>query len=174
MTNDDLIGDVTNDAGVEIMPPRNSLQFQHEIFCYKYVELKRNGTAAAEAAGYSPGLTARNMAFNLLKRPEIRARIIELAAPVLRKAKLDMEEMLGHIHAVATFDRRKLYHPDGRRKLFIELDTQTASAISHMGATDFVPYDKMKAIDMAMKHLGGFEKDNEQRRENLQIAVTFT
>jgi hypothetical protein len=43
-----------------------------------------------------------------------------------------------------------------------------------MGANDFVPFDKMKAIDMAMKHLGGFEKDNEQRRENLQIAVTFT
>ncbi len=114
------------------------------------------------------------MAVALIKRPEIRAKIIALAEPVLRIAKLDMEEMLAQIRAVATFDRRKLYHPDGTRKLFTELDAQTAAAISHMGPNDFVPFDKLKAVDMAMKHLGGFEKDNEQRKENLQIVVAFT
>lgn len=171
MVNEDLVGDVNSVA--EILPPNGALSFKDQLFCYKYVELKRNGTKAAEAAGYSPGATARNMASRLLQRPEIRARIIELSGTTLRKAQLDMEEMLGQIHAIATFDRRKLYREDGTRKLFHELDTATAAAISHMGAHDFVPFDKAKAIDMAMKHLGGFEKDNEQRRENLQIAVTF-
>ena len=173
MSNDDLVGDVTQ-AAAEILPPLSALSFKDELFCYKYVEFKRNGQKAAEAAGYSHGATARNMASQLIKRPEIRARITELAAPVLRKASLDMEEMLGQIGAVATFDWRRLYHPDGRRKLITELDAKTAAAISHMGPNGLVPFDKMKAVDMAMKHLGGFEKDNEQRRENLQIAVTFT
>lgn len=171
MANEDLIGDEIT-AG-EILLPESSLSFRDELFCIKYVELNRNGTKAAIAAGYSPSC-AQPQASRMIKRPEIRARIIELAAPVLRVSKLDMEEMLAQIRAVATFDRRKLYHPDGKRKLFTELDAQTAAAISHMGPNDFVPFDKLKAVDMAMKHLGGFEKDNEQRRENLQIAVTFT
>jgi len=91
----------------------------------------------------------------------------------LRRAGLDMDEMLAQIHAIATFDRRKLYHPDGTRKLFTELDAKTAAAISHMGPNDFQPFNKLQAIDMAMKHLGGFEKDNDQRRENLSINVTL-
>jgi phage terminase small subunit len=153
--------------------PALPLSFVEQLFCYKYVELRRNGRAAAIAAGYSQA-AASSRASELIKRPEIRKRIVEIAQPALRVAALDMQEMLAQIHAVATFDRRKLYHPDGSRKLFTELDAKTAAAISHMGASDFVPFDKMKAVDMAMKHLGGFEKDNEQRRENLQIAVTFT
>lgn len=170
MAHEDLVGDVN--AVAEILPPSSSLSFRDELFCIKYVTFKRNGKKAAEAVGYSP-LHAAAAASTLIKRPEIRARITELSEPTLRKAKLDMEEMLAQIHAIATFDRRKLYHPDGTRKLFTELDAATAAAISHMGAHDFVPFDKNKAIDTAMKHLGGFEKDNEQRRENLQIAVTF-
>lgn len=171
MSNDDLVGDVTPVA--EILPPLSALSLHEELFCIKYVEFKRNGAKAALAAGYAPSGAAA-CAVALIKRPEIRARITELAAPVLRKASLDMEEMLGQIGAVATFDWRRLYHPDGRRKLITELDAKTAAAISHMGPNGLVPFDKMKAVDMAMKHLGGFEKDNEQRRENLQIAVTFT
>lgn len=166
MSNEDLVGDVT--PAQEILPPSNALSFSEQLFCFRYVELKRNGKRAALAAGY-----AASNAVWLLKRPEIRARIIEIAQPALRKASIDMEEMLGQIHAIATFDRRKMYHPDGRRKMFTELDDKTAAAISHMGPNDFVPFSKERAIDMAMKHLGGFEKDNEQRRENLQIAVTF-
>lgn len=170
-SNEDLVGDVVVEA--EILPPNTALSFRDELFCIKYVELRRNGTRAAIACGYSP-TCANAMAVALIKRPEIRAKIIALAEPVLRIAKLDMEEMLAQIRAVATFDRRKLYHPDGTRKLFTELDAQTAAAISHMGPNDFVPFDKLKAVDMAMKHLGGFEKDNEQRKENLQIVVAFT
>lgn len=171
MSNEDLIGDV--EPAAEILPPRNVLSFNEELFCYKFVEFKRNAKRAAEAAGYSPGVTAQNIATRLMKREDIRARITELAQPVLRKATIDMEEMLGQIHAVATFDRRKLYNADGSRKLFTELDAKTAAAISHMGPNDFQPFNKMQAIDMAMKHLGGFERDNEQRRENLKIAVVF-
>lgn len=172
MANEDLVGDVES-AAAEILPPSTQLSFVEQLFCYKYVELRRNGRAAAIAAGYSKA-AASSRASELIKRPDIRRRIVEIAQPALRVAALDMQEMLAQIHAVATFDRRKLYHPDGTRKLFTELDAKTAAAISHMGASDFVPFDKMKAVDMAMKHLGGFEKDNEQRRENLQIAVTFT
>lgn len=171
MSNYDLVGDENQQQ--EILPPDNSLSFIEQVFCYKYVELRRNGRAAAIAAGYSPA-SATSRASDLIRRPEIRARIIELVQPTLRKSQLDMEEMLGQIHAVATFDRRKLYHPDGSRKLFTELDAQTAAAISHMGPNDFQPFNKMQAIEMAMKHMGGFEKDNDQRRENLSIVVNLT
>lgn len=138
------------------------------MFCIKYVEFNRNASKAAIAAGY-----AASNAHWLIKKPAIRARIIELAGTTLRRAGLQMEDMLAQIHAVATFDWRKLYHPDGTRKLLTELDAATAAAISHMGPNGLVPFNKLQAVDMAMKHLGGFEKDNDQRRENLSINVTL-
>lgn len=183
MSNEDLVGDLSSDESRETLTKRNdvtilapdlSMDPRELLFCYKYVELGRNASAAARAAGWTDA-SARVAGCNLLKRNDIRAKIIELVEPKLRKDKLDMEEILAQIHAIATFDRRKLYHPDGTRKLFTELDAQTAAAISHMGATDFVPFDKGKAIDMAMKHLGGFEKDNKQKGgESLSIVVTLT
>ncbi len=168
--NDDLVGDVTQ--AQEILPPENELRFREELFCLKYIEYNRNGMRAAIACGYSPA-SANATAIALIKRPEIRARIIEIVAPVLRKAELDVEEMLGQIHAVATFDRRKMFNPDGTRKLFHELDAKTAAAISHMGPNDFQPFNKMQAIEMAMRQLGGFEKDNKQKGESLKIVVAF-
>lgn len=170
MANEDLVGDVTGDA--EILPPLSSVTLSEELFIAHYVRLGRNGKQAAIAAGFAEsGATA--VAQRMLNRPRVRKRLAEVAAPALSKAKMSMDTMLGQLAAIATYDRRKLYHPDGTRKHFTELDDETAAAISHMGANDFVPHDKLKAIDMSLKHLGGYEKDNEQRRENLQIVVSF-
>ena len=37
--------------------------------------------------------------------------------------------------------------------------------------TSWFPWDKNRALEMAMKHLGLFERNNAQQRENLQIQV---
>ncbi len=167
MANEDLIGEEPKTQNVT-----TSVTLLEDLFCTHYVRLNCNGRAAALEVGYAAS-SAHSTAVKLLKKPHIQQRIREISAPLLSRAKINMETMLGQLGAIATYDRRRMFHPDGTRKLFTELDDETAAAISHMGPNDFVPHDKLKAIDMAMKHLGGYEKDNEQRRENLQIAVVF-
>jgi phage terminase small subunit len=71
-----------------------------------------------------------------------------------------------------------------------ELDDETAAAIASVevreefegqgegrklvGYTKKIRFwDKPAAINMAMKHLGLFERDNSQRRENLAIQVVL-
>jgi phage terminase small subunit len=151
-----------------VAPRTKQLTVAEQLFCAHYVAQRRNARRAAELAGFAPASGAR-----LVERPEIAAHIAELAKPQLDAAKLTMEAMLGQLAAVATFDRRRMYHSDGTRKKFHELDDETAAAISHMDANDFRPFDKLKAIDMGVKILGGYEKDNTQKKENLQIAVIF-
>jgi phage terminase small subunit len=166
MANEDLIG------GTEVAEALEPQELSHreEQFCVHYVRLNRNGTQAAIAAGYSEN-GADVSAVRLLARDRVSKRIAQLTEPLKQKLKLDLEETLHQIAAVATFDRRKLFNPDGTKKLIPELDDATAAAISHMGAVDVVPFDKMKALDMAMKHLGGYERDNKQKGENLKINI---
>lgn len=101
-------------------------------------------------------------------------------APSLKKQGVDLEEMLAQIAAVAKFDQRKLYDADGNRIPVHLLDDETAAAIARINQGvvgqvhgDVVPYDKMKAVDMAMKYLGAYEKDNRQKADNLAIQVNF-
>jgi hypothetical protein len=43
------------------------------------------------------------------------------------------------------------------------LTIATQAAISHEGPHGLVPFDKNTALNMAMKHLGLFERDNAQQ-----------
>lgn len=94
-------------------------------------------------------------------------------APGLKGNRITLENMLAQISAIAMFDKRKLYDADGNRIPVHLLDDETAAALSHFTKDDLVAYDKTKAVDMAMKFLGGYEKDNAQKQENLAIQVNF-
>ena len=72
---------------------------------------------------------------------------------------------------MAFFDRRKLFRPDGTEKHTTEWDDDTTAAISHISATGPVPFDKNAALEKAFKHLGLYERDNTQRREDIRIIV---
>lgn len=168
MANEDLIGDVRPKQ--QVLEPSDELSLREETFCAVYITNGENGTQAALAAGVPQG-SAAWWASQALKKPKIQAEIERLLEPVREQHGLTLERVLKEIKAVATFDKRKLYDKDGRRKAIVELDDETAAALSHFGANDVVPFDKLKAIDMAMKHLGGYEKDNTQRAENLKINI---
>lgn len=99
-------------------------------------------------------------------------------APGLKANGVKLENMLAQISAVANFDPRKLYDAEGNRIPVHLLDDETAAAVARINAGvignvhgDVIPYDKMKAVDMAMKHLGAYEKDNLQKAENLALQI---
>ena len=66
-----------------------------------------------------------------------------------------------------------LYGTDGKENLPHEWDDETAAAMSPRLESGATPHDKNRALDMAFKHLGLYERDNAQRGESLAIQVNI-
>lgn len=147
------------------------------LFVAEYLK-DRNGTQAAIRAGYSPK-TAHQTAYELLRKPEIAARIRENAESVAAIAGLTVERTLREVARIAYFDPRKLFNKDGQPLQLHELDDDTAAAIQGVEVLEewegsgadrrlvglvkkYKVADKNSALDKAMKHLGQYETDNKQ------------
>lgn len=76
-----------------------SLNPKQGRFAREYV-IDLNGTQAAIRAGYSEK-TAGQQAFDLLKKPEMQARIAELAKDRMQKAEVESVEILREISKMA-------------------------------------------------------------------------
>lgn len=179
MANEDLISD---DSASDLVTVDQDLSLKAEAFCREYVLNGFNGTQAY-LSKVSPDISpeaARVGAHRLLQRDNVTRRIATLMAPGLKANGVKLEEMLAQIAAVAKFDQRKLYDADGNRIPVHLLDDETAAGVARINAGvignvhgDVIPYDKMKAVDMAMKYLGAYEKDNAQKQENLAIQIVL-
>lgn len=172
MANEDLISD---DSTSDLVTVDQDLNHRQEAFCVAYVTNGFNATQAYMAAGYgttNPDV-AKSCASQLLAKPNVTRRIATLMSPGLKANKITLENVLAQISAIANFDKRKLYDADGNRIPIHLLDDETAAALSHFTKEDLVAYDKTKALDMAAKYLGVYEKDNAQKQENLAIQIVL-
>jgi phage terminase small subunit len=159
---------------------KQSLTYQQRVFVAEYLK-DRNGTQAAIRSGYSAH-TAAEQAKRLLRNAQIQASIESFVIKAEEKAGLTVERTLREVARLAYFDPRRLLNADGSPKPINELDDDTAACLAGMdileqfeGSGDqraFVGYvkkykiaDKNAALEKAMKHLGLYEKDNEQKPE---------
>lgn len=154
------------------MALKNKIKARHRAFATAYTSNGRNGAQAAIAAGYSKK-TARFAASRLLTNANVLAIVEELSARAEEVMNLTAEKALKINAAAVLFDPRKLFRADGTAKLIGELDDDTALAISHIGPQGFVPNDRLRALDMAFKNLGLYEKDNTQRAESLALEIVL-
>lgn len=136
-----------------------------------------NATAAYMRAGYrATGHAAVACAHKLMKNRYILQAIAE--GKKAREARTDIEadRVVKETARIALFDPRKLFHDDGTPKGIHELDDDTAAAISglkvvtkgnaDMGFGEVLEYkiaDKNSALEKLFRHLGLYEKDNEQQ-----------
>lgn len=158
------------------------LTFQQRVFVAEYIK-DRNGTQAAIRTGYKAN-SAQEQASRLLSNAMVREAIDAFVIKAEEKAGLTIERTLREVARLAYFDPRKLLNPDGSPKPINELDDETAACLAGMdileqfeGTGDerqFVGYvkkykiaDKNAALEKAMKHLGLYEKDNEQKSDPL-------
>lgn len=81
-------------------PAKETMNFRHEKFCVEYRKNKGNGTAAAEAAGYSKK-TAAQQAARLLKNVKIQNRIEQLAKDAIRKNIIAVDERAAVLSKIA-------------------------------------------------------------------------
>lgn len=135
-----------------------------------------NATQAAIRAGYSPK-TAGVQGFDLLKKPEIAAAIESLRNEHAKNTGLTVERVLTEAMRLAFFDIRKLADAEGNPIPINQLDDDTAAAIQGLElATErsrdedgsgtvvrkYKIADKNAALERLFKHLGLFQKDNDQ------------
>lgn len=82
---------------------------QHERFCNEYL-VDFCGTKAAARSGYSKK-TAGSQAFDLLKKPEISARVKELHEDSLSAVQLSAKMVLEELKRIAVCDVNDAFNP---------------------------------------------------------------
>lgn len=152
-----------------------ALNPKQQQFVVEYL-VDLNATQAAIRAGYSPK-TAGVQGFDLLRKPEIAAAIESLRNEHAKKTGLTVERVLTEAMRLAFFDIRKLTDAEGNPIPINQLDDDTAAAIQGLElATErsrdedgsgtvvrkYKLADKNAALERLFKHLGLFQKDNDQ------------
>jgi phage terminase small subunit len=112
---------------------------RHEIFAREYA-VDLNGKRAAIAAGYS-AKGAEVRASEMLAEPEVTEMIDTLLSE--RASRLDIKgsRILEMLHAIATFDARDFYRPDGSLKEVHELSYETQLGLAGF-EVDHIPGGK--------------------------------
>lgn len=147
---------------------------RRKLFVEAYLSNGGNATEAAKTAGFS-SKTARFQTSRLLTDVNIQTAIAARAEAVADKYSLNAEMVAKSIVQEINFNPKKLYNDDGTLKAITELDDDVASCLAgvefaQLGSPDAPVFvrkykwaAKAPAREQAMKHLGMFEKDNEQK-----------
>lgn len=155
-------------------------------FADKWFETTK-GRESAIYAGYSEK-TADQIAYNLLQEPEVSEYIQKLREEYASKNGINKESILNEYRKIAFSDVRKILTVDGGMRDIDDIDDDTAGAIAGIESFDEVTregeklgtnrkiklHDKLRALEALSKHLGLFEKDNEQSRIKIPETVTVT
>lgn len=117
--------------------------------------------------------TVHEAASRMAANYKVNARICSLRAAAERLSTLEASRVLDEIAKLAHSDVSGIMHPDGRVKLPHELDPATRAAVASFeidakGTIKYRFWDKNSALDKAAKHLGLFERDNDQQTAPLR------
>lgn len=138
------------------MAKANELNEKQKKFCEEYL-IDFNGTRAAIEAGYSKK-TARSTASENLTKPNIQQYLKELINQRSERTKITQDEVVTNIVEVmqrcmqakpVLFMGHQVQDEDGNN--LWKFDSQGAN----------------KALDMLMKHTGGYKEDNKQQQANI-------
>lgn len=175
---------------------RTKLNPRQAVFCAEYIT-DFNATQAAIRAGYASKYAAR-VAYKMLLQPHIQEAVNREITARAKRTHITQDRVLRELAAVAFFDPRKLFAPDGSPLPINELDDATAAALGGLDVQEvfegsgenrvFVGYvkkykvaDKNAALGNAMKHLGMLKEslalsgpDGGPVEVNVKQAITTT
>jgi phage terminase small subunit len=167
--------------------PRAGTAERRQAFVRAYITNGHNATQAAIAAGFS-SRSARMQGARMMTNDDVRRRIAELRDATAQAAELTITETIRELRAILINDPGLFLTDDGAVKPVSDWTPSMRSAIAsleveerfegHGKNREFVGYtkklkfwDKGAAIDKAMRHLGLFERDNDQKQVNLNVQV---
>lgn len=164
-------------------PTINKLTIKQENFAQAYVKL------GDKSAAYRDAYNCENMkpesinrkAFQLFHEVKITARIQELQKEVAERNKITVDELVQTLAGMVRFDPATIYDENGVLKSIHDIPIVARQMISELTIDEIKDYqdghkivigqtkklklfDKLGAVEKLMKHLGGYEKDNEQKK----------
>ena len=134
------------------------------------------GAHAATRAGYSER-SAQTTASRLLSDDKVTQAINERLADQRQRSEIRADNVLGEINKIALFDPRKLFDANGNPLPIEALDDDTAAAVAGLEVeakadgsrvAKYKLASKLDALEKLMRHLGQYEKDNEQQGQLAQ------
>lgn len=154
-------------------------------FCDKYFETL-NASESAKFAGFSDD-TARQQGYFLLQEEDVQIYLSKLRAKLQSKTDITTERVLREVGRLSFSDIRAYYNDDGSLIPVHLLPDDAAAALASVEIDDiFVyekgikkvigqtrkikTYDKIGAIEKLMKHLGLYEKDNDQSKMIIKVT----
>ena len=157
---------------------------KQERFCLAYVETGNASEAYRRAyrTENMKALTVNDGASKLLNNPRIAHRVKELQRQAQKRTEVTIDGIIKELAAVGFFDIRSIYHDDGTLKHPKQLEAEVAKGIQEITVRRVVTeegemvetvryklHNKLQALDMLMKHLGGYEKDNRQKQNDIIV-----
>lgn len=156
---------------------------QHKRFADKYFETL-NASKSAIYAGFSED-TARQEGWRLLQREDVQARLDELRKELDAKTGISQQKVLQEIAKIAFADIRNYYRGDNQLIPVCDLDDNEAAALSSLKtfeeftrdgeligtSKEIKLYDKLAGLEKLARHLGLYQKDNEQSKAAIQINI---
>lgn len=154
-------------------------------FCEEYV-IDLNATQAAIRAGYSQD-TARSIASENLSKPNIQEYIQKLQLEISERNKITVDECVQILAKLARFDISDIYDENGQLKSIHEIDDDARLSLEGVETDTQLSFGKegdnigrtvtkkvrisnrKQAIDMLMKHLGGYKEDNSQKQPSVTV-----
>lgn len=139
---------------------------KQERFCQEYI-IDLNATQAAIRAGYSKN-GANVTASKLLSNTNIASRVRELNEKVSAKLEITAEYVLAGLKEVAErcLQRAPVMEWDPEAKAKVQ-----ATTVDGEGIWTFDSQGGNRAFELLGKHVGLFEKDNDQKKPIINVNV---
>jgi hypothetical protein len=174
------------DAAAAGEPPRRkagrsawAVAKRRKLFVEAYLSNGHNAAQAAIAAG-TGGKQPRAEGWKLLHHPEVQHLIATRAERVAELAEMNTATWARELRAVAFSDIGKLFDGDGKLIPVPHLPAHVRAAISSVKVhttkeratiVEYKFWDKCTALQTMARHLGLFERDTAQTKQDIHVRV---
>lgn len=162
---------------------------KQEKYCQSYLVCGNQSTAyriAYDAEAMNVNSVAVE-ACKLHSDPKISLRIKELQKEVYERNKIEIDEIIQSLAGMVRFDIADLYDENGALLQIKEIPIYARQMINQLDVDEMKIQDvvvghtkkirtinKLDAIEKLMKHLGGYEKDNKQKKITVDLSNLTT
>ncbi len=150
-----------------------SLSAKQKKFCDEYL-VDLNSTKAAERAGYSQK-TAKEQASRLLTNVNVHSYLSSLKEKREKRTEISQDMIVNELAKVGFTNIQDYINGDLTIRDLAKIPANQAAAIKSIKRTvtesdfgtkevvEFVLHDKLKSLELLGRHVGIFEKDNQQK-----------
>ena len=149
---------------------KEKLTDKEEAFCQAYILIGNKSAAYREvySTKNAKPSTINRAAIKVYQRPRVTQRVEELQKQAAERNKIELDDLIQMLSSMARFDIGSLYDDEGKLKPVSQMPIEGRKMIQQIetigGYTDKIKtYSRLEVIEKLMRHLGGYEKDNEQK-----------